>query len=260
MMSAARTAMFLPARYLGFRAKIGFQPNADAAVTGSNVFGFRGIPVPIARNHVGRTLLMIRRGLMLAGVLLLFSVTARAQLTPRYQASAGFDFTSFLQTSNGPRLDMLGGQGDFAYNVNRWVGAAGDVAYTYNRQTSMTDAGVNGTTTNILTFMAGPRFYPLGHHKITLFGEAMFGAGYYTSKQPPIPPYGGTTVSSVRWAWLGGVGADYRVKDRWSVRANLDYVSTRFLQSTYGSQGSERLTIGVVYSWGVAGVRRKKIR
>ena len=202
---------------------------------------------------------MIRCGLMLAGVLLLFSAPANAQLTPRYEASAGFDFTSFLEQASGPRLAMLGGDGNFGYNLNRWLGAAGDVALTCNRQSSSTDLGVNGTTTGILTFMVGPRFYPLGHHKISLFGEAQFGGGFYSSKQPPIPPYVGATVNDVRWAWQGGIGVDYRVTERWAVRLNMDYLDTRFLQSTYGTQGSERVVVGAVYSWGVAGVRRKKI-
>jgi opacity protein-like surface antigen len=202
---------------------------------------------------------MMRRGLLLAGFLLLFSLPAQAQLTPRYEASGGFDFTSFVEQASAPRLNMLGADGDFAYNLRRWIGVAGDVSFTRNRQSSV-DPGLDGTTTRIFTFMAGPRFYPLGHHKITIFGEAMYGGGYFSSTLPPIPPYQGATVTDTRWAWMGGGGIDYRVKDHWAVRLDFDYVSTRFLQSSYGTQASERGVIGVVYTWGVAGVRRKKIK
>ena len=78
--------------------------------------------------------------------------------------------------------------------------------------------------------MFGARIYPLGHrHKITPFGEILFGtgySGYNLASQGGFNPY-----SHWGWgtAWMGGGGLDVKFKPRWTIRLiEFDYEHTNF--------------------------------
>jgi len=185
------------------------------------------------------------------------ALPARAQITPKYEISAGYQFLAYYSTAGASRINMNGADGSVSYNLFRWVGVGFDVSGGHNRQSS-SDPAVNGETTTVFTYLVGPRFYPFGHHKLTLFGEALFGGGYLRAGIPAVPPFPQQTLSDQAFAWAGGAGVDYALGDHWAIRLQADYLSTRFFSSTAGAQGNERLIGGVVYRFGVRGPRRHK--
>jgi hypothetical protein len=193
-------------------------------------------------------------GILLAAA----ALPARAQITPKYEISAGYQYMAYYNTNGSPRVNMNGAAGSFTYNYYRWLGFTGDVSGGYNRQSSSTDPGINGATTTVFTYLAGPRFYPFGHHKLTLFGEALFGGGYLRAGVPAVPPFPKQTLTDNAFAWAGGLGVDYSIKDHWAIRLQGDYLSTRFFSATAGSQGNERIVAAVVYRFGVRGPHRHK--
>ncbi len=199
------------------------------------------------------------RRLLGIGILsLLAAWPARAQITPKYEIGGGFQYMAYSNASGAPHLNMIGGDGSVAYNWYRWLGATFDVSIGHNRQSSTTDPSINGATETVLTYMVGPRFYPFGHRKITLFGDALFGGGYLHAGVPAVPPFPQQTLNTAAFAWAGEVGADYAIRDHWAVRVEGGYLSTRFYSSASGSQGNERVIVGVVYHFGVRGPHRHK--
>lgn len=202
----------------------------------------------------------MRRLLVLAGLIAVLSLPARAQVTPKYEMGGGFDYTSLgpqtlTATTATNRLNAFGWNANGVYNLLRIVGVAFDVSGVYNVQTSSIP-NVGNATTQVYPFLIGPRFYPFGHRKLTLFGQLLFGGAYQRLNVPALPPFPPTAVTSTGYAWEGGVGVDYALRDHWSLRLlEVDYLNTYFSGS---GAGNERATIGIVYHWGVAGVRRKK--
>jgi hypothetical protein len=82
----------------------------------------------------------MRRFFGLLGLLALGAIPARAQITPRYEVGAGFDFTlagpqTLTSSTATPRLNMYGWNTNGVYNLNRYVGVAVDLSGVYNVQT-----------------------------------------------------------------------------------------------------------------------------
>jgi hypothetical protein len=199
----------------------------------------------------------MRRFLGLAILLAAVALPARAQITPKYEISGGYQYMAYYGASGASRTNMNGAAGSITYNYYRWLGVSADVSGGYNRESS-TDPAFNGATTTVFTYLAGPRFYPFGHHKLTLHGEAMFGGGYLRAGVPAVPPFPQQTLTNNAFAWMAGMGVDYSIRDHWAIRLQGDYLSTRFFSSTAGSQGNERAVVGVVYRFGVRGPHRHK--
>jgi hypothetical protein len=202
----------------------------------------------------------MRRLLVLAGFLAIFTLPARAQITPRYEVGGGFDYTRFgpqtlTATTSTFTLNTFGWNVNGVYNLRRHYGVAFDVSGVYNIQTSASP-NIGNATTQVYPFLIGPRIYPLGHRKLTLFGQVLVGGAVQRLGAPTLVPFPATVLTSTGYAWQGGGGVDYTFRDHWAIRMiEVDYLNT-FLNGN--SSGSERATVGVTYRWGVAAVRRKK--
>jgi hypothetical protein len=161
---------------------------------------------------------MLRKVLLMLGLLVLASLPARAQ--DKAELFGGFSYLRF-NTSPGANLDgwEISGQ----YKFRDWLGGVGDFAGHY------------GSGASTYTYLFGPqislpsRVSPFGH---LLIGGAHFGAG-------------GFGVGSFSLA-LGG-GVDVGITDRISWRTvQLDYLLTQFGGA---SQNSFRLSTGVVFKF-----------
>jgi opacity protein-like surface antigen len=84
--------------------------------------------------------------------------------------------------------------------------------------------------------MFGPRLsFPIG--KFRPFGEAMFGVGHVNTGQ-------GISTSDTALATAVGGGLDYKIIRILALRAEADYVQTRFFGTT---QNDFRLSTGIVF-------------
>ncbi|HUO34593.1 MAG TPA: outer membrane beta-barrel protein [Candidatus Acidoferrum sp.] len=162
---------------------------------------------------------------------------------PSIEVGGGYTFRSY-NNPNGPRLSMNGWDGMADYMLFwKWLSVAGQVDGTYK------DDGVNGNT-SIYSAMAGPQFYPFGHRRITLFGQALFGEGYTRYILPSQGGYPKTTFTSNAFAWQVGGGVDYAWKQHWSIRViQFDYEDTRFFHAS-PSQGNYKISVGIMYRFG----------
>ena len=185
------------------------------------------------------------------------ALPAKAQITPKYEIGGGYQYMAYYSSAGAPRINMNGWDASVTYNLCQRIAVGFDVSGNYNRQSS-SDPAVNGATTHVYTYLAGPRIFPFGHHKLSLFGEVLFGEAHVHASIPALPPFPQRTLTDQAYSWTGGAGVDYALGDHWAIRVQGDYLSTRFFSSAAGSQGNERVIAGVVYRFGVRGPRRHK--
>jgi hypothetical protein len=166
----------------------------------------------------------MKKLLALFALLAVFSSPALAQGTPIFQVGGGYTFRSF-NVPFSPRLDMNGWNVTAEYAVTRWLSAAADIDGTYKSQP---DTLVTGTDhTDITSFLFGPRIYPLGHHKLTPFVHALFGAGHSKLTAPGVPD-----LTETDFAFAIGGGLDLSLGKHFALRvAKFDYEQTRFYKS-----------------------------
>ena len=191
----------------------------------------------------------MKRILGLVILLALSTLPALAQgsfeaVTPKLEVEGGYSFLTWGLPSDIGRINLNGWQAEANYNLNQHLGLALDTAGTKNYQ------GLNGTQ-GIYTFMAGPRFFPVGHHKLTPFVHAMAGLGHYTLYLPPDPPYTSYSYSENHLAIGFGGGLDAAVTRTISVRlAQVDYERTVFSIEGFPAQNNFRFSAGVVFRLG----------
>jgi hypothetical protein len=167
--------------------------------------------------------------------------------TPKAEISAGFTYRRYY-APNATTIGMKGGFASYDYNFFRWLGAEGEVL------------GVTGPLKisnqptedlHVFTVLAGPKIYPLGHHKLTPFGHFLYGAGINTTSVPPFSGYGGNASEVTVRAWQVGGGVDYYRWAHWGIRViQVDYGVAKFLGGNVPNQGSGRFSFGFVYRFG----------
>jgi opacity protein-like surface antigen len=187
----------------------------------------------------------MKKLLGLLALLALASLPATAQLSiSKIEVGGGYTFRSFapppsfaqdgVTVVNFPRVNMNGFDFNAVYNVNSWIGVAADVDGT--RNTTPDSAVAGNDTTWIYTVMAGPRVYPLGHHKLTVFAQVLFGHAYFTVTVPMASGCGGNTGFSCKFTdgsfgFSAGGGVDWSLNHHLAVRlGEFDYERTAFPQ------------------------------
>jgi hypothetical protein len=164
---------------------------------------------------------------------------------PVIEASAGY---SYLHVGT-PSLDAVGMQGiDTSINADftRRFGVKLDLGYSraFN---------VYGTThdSDMLTYMAGPLFYPVRHRSYNIYTELLLGGARQTGinlAANDITLHGFVN----KFAWAAGGGFQYKWTPSFSVRAGVDFLHSSFFNDTANIQGQNtaRGVLSVVYTFG----------
>lgn len=190
----------------------------------------------------------MKKLVVLLGLLGGFTVPAMAQVTPRFEVSAGYTFQRWeiptaLQPPSG--LNMNGWNVGAAYHFTKWLALTADITGTYNSMPATTG------DTNIYSYLFGPRVYPIGYHKLTPYVHALFGIGYYKETVSTPPP---TALTENDFSWGVGGGIDYRLNEHFSVRlGQFDYQQTRFFGAPAGginNQNNFKYSAGLVLRLG----------
>jgi opacity protein-like surface antigen len=174
----------------------------------------------------------MRRILFAASLLLLLSVAAMAQETPRVELFGGYSYAG--GNFHGWNASVTG-------NLNRWFGVTADFS------------GYNGVSRepnfeekqSVQTYMFGPKF-SVRRKRVTTFAYALFGGARINSRATVFGQrfFASDTGSSLA---LGG-GLDVRLNDRIAIRAfQIDYLRTNL----FGEANNRgRLSFGVVFRFG----------
>jgi hypothetical protein len=224
----------------------------------------------------------VRKFYLLIGGALLFTVMVSAQEAPRYEAYLGFQYVRANQFNQNFGLgqtiggfDMYGGDGQFTYNFNKWIGGVVDAGGVNKPNVGF----INVANTTAFVY-GGPRFYFRKLHGFAPFGEILFGGAFrHASKDivavtsintptvvapniyPPNLFPGPLTVVNAKltntedaFSMKVGGGLDYRLGKHFSIRLpEVDYVLTRFPSLFTGvreNQSSIAASAGIVFTWG----------
>jgi len=116
-----------------------------------------------------------------------------------------------------------------AYNFKNWLAAALDVSGVYNSQPN---TGSGPSNTNIYSFLAGPRVYPLGHHRLSPYVHALFGVAKFELN---VPAFGGGPAfseSGTNFAFDFGGGVDWSLGRHFAWRVGqVDFERTQALHT-----------------------------
>jgi hypothetical protein len=167
---------------------------------------------------------MVRRICLLAGLALLASLPAQAQLFgDKIDISAGYSYMRFRST---PQANLNGFEFSGQYRLFHWLGGVADISKEFGP--------IGGVSSSVTTYLFGAQAsHSIG--RFTPFVRAMGGhAGFWG---------GGFGAGAL--ALDGGFGVDMRWKHGFSWRLfEADYVRTRFRSDT---QGNVRGSVGIVY-------------
>jgi hypothetical protein len=207
----------------------------------------------------------MRKIIAVIAALPLFALVAGATDWPAAEAFVGYNFVRFNPNSGYiPSFNANGGNGQFVYNLNKWVGGVFDMG-------AVTKGTLNGfdVDTTVLNFVAGPRFTYLNHSRFRPFVQTLFG-GAYSTASAPITPLGGSILppglivpgailtrvnaSHTGFAMMAGGGLDIKINKHMAFRPiGADYYLVRLpslLTGNVSNRNNFRYSAGVNFLFG----------
>jgi len=171
----------------------------------------------------------MKRLIWVVPAILFLCASAKAQETPWLELSGGY---SYLQgnVASSPTFHMQGGTGSIRENMNSWFGGS----FTFNAWGGTFDS--NNISAQTYTF--GPVFSYRRFDRITPYAHVEFGAIHGSQGYLDI------SESAFKFAMTAGGGADFRFGSRTAVRAQADYLMSRFLNTR---QDNLVYSVGLVF-------------
>jgi|HubBroStandDraft_6_1064221.scaffolds.fasta_scaffold131653_2 hypothetical protein len=184
----------------------------------------------------------MKKLLGILALLILFAWPTLAQDTPVFEVGAGYQYRSFNFPAE-PRLNMNGWQISADANINHWIGLTADFDGTYKN--------FRGGDNAVYSYMFGPQIYPLGHHVITPYVNALFGASHYRFYNCGGSGCGG---GQTEFAWGAGGGVDLKISRHFAIRmAQVEYERTGFFNAGSASspyQNNFKVGAGLLIRFG----------
>jgi opacity protein-like surface antigen len=162
--------------------------------------------------------------------MLTFVLPAEAQdETPKAELYVGYNYVRV--NASGTSFNFNGGSGQFAYNVNTWLGVVGDFGGYY------TGDGFHG---GILSYVFGPRINLRRLGRMTPFAQVLFGGARSIDNSP-----------QNAFAMTAGGGVDFKVSEHLAIRpVQAEYFLTKFTDGASNHQNNFRYSAGVVFRFG----------
>jgi opacity protein-like surface antigen len=219
--------LFLPALALAQTSPAPTEPSPTPA-TPATTPGGHSNPVPIARAPI-----FVGKG-----------VTVRA--------SVGYAYTSLGMPSSN-RVNLSGVDATVTADLSPRFGVSADSSYV--RASNVLDTGRHA---DVLSYIAGPVFYPTRATRLTTYVHGLVGGARVTGVIPESG--GGYQLGYVnRLSWVLGAGVEYQVSPSFAVRSGGDYQRTYFFNSDLAVRGQNgfRTVCSIVYVfWQHPGRRR----
>jgi len=208
---------------------------------------------------------------VLVSTAMMFTATAFAQSTPRWEIYGDYSYMQFNPTLNGLQSRALnGGGGGVQVNFGKYFAIKGDFQGYGSTQWTLTSTGPTVTphgtipagtfksNANSFTYLFGP---VVGVHtsKFYVFGEFLMGQSNingYGELAKSINAGGGkvdVTGTQHPFTWAGGGGLDWRMNKTVTFRlGELDYLGTRLTNpfTDTNNQNSFRYLGGIVFTFG----------
>lgn len=170
-----------------------------------------------------------------SALFLVLSLAAAAQDAPRAEVFGGYSYLRANVADTG--FNFNGGSGSIAFNPSHWWGIVGDVGDYRN--------GDFGISTNLVTYLFGPRFSYRSGGRVTPFAQALFGGAHVNAS------FIGISSSENAFAMALGGGFDARITHRFAFRIiQAEYLLTKFNDGLNNRQNNARVSTGIVFHWG----------
>ena len=160
-------------------------------------------------------------------------------------ASLGYSYVSHGE-SNSNRVGLKGADASFTLGTSR-LGIRVDLGYA-----RAANAQGTGHRSDVLSYLAGPVFYPARYRNFDTYIHALVGGARVTG---PVPRNGGGFLLGgwvTGYAWAVGGGVDYWILHSMAIRTGVDYMRTAYFDSSLAvrSHNNIRTTAAVVYYFG----------
>jgi opacity protein-like surface antigen len=168
-----------------------------------------------------------------------------AGIAPVLEAGGGYSYIDAGIPSQS-KLAMNGVQLVGNADFSRRFGLALDLGYARNF-----DAYNSGRTADMLTYMAGPVFYPIRKRYWNVFAHVLAGGARETGVN--FESNGQIVLGYTnRFAWAAGAGYEYRFSRAFAIRVSADYLRTSFFNSNIQLQGQTNLrpSLNLIYTFG----------
>jgi len=169
----------------------------------------------------------------------------RAGIAPVLEGGVGYSYVQAKVPSEGT-LGMNGVEASFNADLRRHFGVKLDLNYARSF-----DAFNKGRSADMLTYMAGPVFYPVRLRRLVIYTQLLLGGARETGVN--VDTSGQTLIGFVnKFAWAGGGGFQYHLTPSFSLRVGADYLRTAYFNSRVAVEGQSNLrsSISLIYTFG----------
>lgn len=171
------------------------------------------------------------------GLLLLATVSTRAQENRGIEVSGDYQYVRFNPGSGSSGINCQGGSGSFGAYLTGRVGVIGEFGAC--KVTGLP----SGATAHEMNYLFGPRVYFHSHGRVFPFVQTLVGAERFSAGLSGVG-----SGSTSAFAWTAGGGADVTLTRHLTFRAiQVEYLYTHFSSA---SQNSFRLQSGIVWRFG----------
>jgi opacity protein-like surface antigen len=179
--------------------------------------------------------------LSLIALVTVLGFSTRAQELPKIDASVNYSYLRANPATSGlGGFNLNGGSAAVSYNFRDWLSGVADFGGYHVGSAD----GVK-VDDHMLTYLFGPRFTYRKYRRISPFGHVLVGAARSGSD------VFATSNSHTAFATAFGVGVDWNVRDRFSIRPlQFDYLLTHLPEIGNGNnqtQNNLRVSTGIVF-------------
>jgi opacity protein-like surface antigen len=179
----------------------------------------------------------MRKLMVVFGLLLLATVSTRAQENRGVEISGDYQYVRFNPGSGASGINCQGGSGSFGAYLTSRVGVIGEFGAC--KVTGLP----SGATAHEMNYLFGPRMYFHARGKVFPFVQTLVGAERFSAGVSGVG-----SGSTNAFAWTAGGGADVTLTRHVSLRLiQVEYLYTHFSSA---SQSSLRLQSGIVWRFG----------
>ncbi|HEY6347906.1 MAG TPA: outer membrane beta-barrel protein [Candidatus Angelobacter sp.] len=166
---------------------------------------------------------------------LVLSISAAAQDYPKAEVFGGY---SYVHTSVlGTGFNFNGASGSIAFNPKDWFGIVADFGGYHN--------GDFGVSTNVITYLFGPKFAYRKNARVTPYFQTLFGGAHVGAS------FSGLSGSDSAFAMAIGGGIDAKIHPHVAIRViQAEYLLTKFNDGSNNRQNNARISAGIVFRWG----------
>jgi len=164
---------------------------------------------------------------------------------PRIEAGAGYQYV-YTSVPSENHIAMNGVLLSGNLDLSQRFGIAAQLGYARNF-----DAFNSNHTADLLTYMAGPVYYPLRNRRMNVYTHLLLGGARETGVNSSTD--GELLLGYVnRFAWAVGGGVQYRITRSLGLRVGGDYLHTSFFNPDIKVQGQSgiRPSASLIYTFG----------